>query len=324
MFVEQDSTIAALIASLLSHWRAIVIGGAIGFVLLVAVTFMRPRTYTTSASFVPSASQSGRSRLAGLAAQLGVSTGGDAGDGPALYADLLRSRGLLRATVQSRFTAPLDGKPHVGTLLDYFGVAGSTPVERTEHAVDALHDEATAVSINRETSVVGVTVSATSPELAQQIAARMLELVNEFNLRRRQTQAANERAFVEARLKEARDSLSYAEERLRAFRAGNLTIGNSSELRLSEDRLQRAVNMNQQMYTSLAESYDQARIDEVRNTPSVTVIEVPTAPVKPDSRHLLARAVFGLMAGALFGALGARAREVVASARAIRAEGRTA
>jgi uncharacterized protein involved in exopolysaccharide biosynthesis len=41
--------------------------------------------------------------------------------------------------------------------------------------------------------------------------------------------------------------------------------------------------------------YEQARMDEVRNTPLITIVEKPNVPLKPESRHLFRNAVFGVV-----------------------------
>jgi uncharacterized protein involved in exopolysaccharide biosynthesis len=53
----------------------------------------------------------------------------------------------------------------------------------------------------------------------------------------------------------------------------------------------------------LAQNFEQARIDEVRDIPVITIVEAPEPPALPDSRMLLLRGLLALVAGALLGAL---------------------
>jgi tyrosine-protein kinase Etk/Wzc len=69
-----------------------------------------------------------------------------------------------------------------------------------------------------------------------------------------------------------------------------------------QDRLRRDVTMRQQLYTSLAESYEHAKIDEVRDTPVITIVERPDLPVRPDPRGLIKWGLVSLLAGFLLGA----------------------
>jgi uncharacterized protein involved in exopolysaccharide biosynthesis len=55
--------------------------------------------------------------------------------------------------------------------------------------------------------------------------------------------------------------------------------------------------------SALAQNYGQARIDEVRDIPVITIVEAPEAPALPDSRMLLLRGLLALVARALLGAL---------------------
>lgn len=42
-----------------------------------------------------------------------------------------------------------------------------------------------------------------------------------------------------------------------------------------QQRLQKELDLRQQVYTTLAQAYEQARIDAVRDTPVITIIEHP-------------------------------------------------
>jgi uncharacterized protein involved in exopolysaccharide biosynthesis len=63
------------------------------------------------------------------------------------------------------------------------------------------------------------------------------------------------------------------------------------------------VDIRQAVVSALAQNYEQARIDEVRDIPVITIVEEPSPPALPDPRMLLLRGVLALVAGALLGAL---------------------
>src|SRR5262249_435769 len=69
----------------------------------------------------------------------------------------------------------------------------------------------------------------------------------------------------------------------------------------------REVSMRQAVYTTLVQSYEAARIDEVRNTPVITVMEPPDVPAKADPRLALLKSllagIVGLGLGAFFAAM---------------------
>ena len=55
--------------------------------------------------------------------------------------------------------------------------------------------------------------------------------------------------------------------------------------------------MRQQVYTSVAQAHEQARMDEVRDTPVLTVIEQPDVAARPDPRGLIKWTAIGLVLG---------------------------
>jgi uncharacterized protein involved in exopolysaccharide biosynthesis len=296
--VGGDSDLSLLSAvNIVLRRRSLVIGTTLLILVsIVAVTLLRPRSYTSSALFMP---QTTRNATAGggIAAQLGLSMlATDATQSPSFYVDLLKSRGILDSAVTTRFRfAGQDGVVDA-PLIDLLKVKGSTPERRREAAILSL-GRAVQAEPSLKTGVVSFSVRASNPVLAKQVADRLLQLLNAFNLRRRRTQASEERRFAEDRLNQARAELRVAEDRLQEFMQRNRVYASAPELRFQEDRLSREVNMRQQLYTTVAQAYEQARMDEVRDTPVITVIEQPNVPARPDGRGLLKWLVAGLIVG---------------------------
>jgi uncharacterized protein involved in exopolysaccharide biosynthesis len=296
-----------LVGFFLRHRRMILGTGLAAFLLVGVATFVRQRTYTSTARFMPQAAEGALSRLSGLAASFGVSVpAADPGSSPAFYAELLKSRDVLRRTVETRYAFAAKGDSLHGTLVELFDVRGDSPAARRDAAAKQLL-ESIGVTVGRETGTIDLDVTTGWADLSRQVADRMIQLVSDFNLHRRQTKAGAERRFVEARVVEAQDSLRTAEARLEGFLQRNREYRNSPQLMFAHDRLEREVAMRQQVYTSLAQSYEGARIDEVRNTPVITLMEPPDVPAKPDPRLALVKGllagIVGLGLGAFFAAL---------------------
>jgi uncharacterized protein involved in exopolysaccharide biosynthesis len=292
-----EGSILSALNALLRH-RALVIGCS----LLLAAggagwAFARERTYTSSSSFMPEARQSAAS---GLAAQLGLVLPGSGGaESPQFYADLLESREILGAAVTTAYTIP-GVLPRATTLVDVYQSKGETPALRRDEAIKRL-EKAVDVSISTRTNVVALKVSASSAELAQRLNQRLLELLGDFNLRRRQSRASEERRFTEQRLGSVKAELRVAEDRLQSFLQSNRDYRNSPSLTFSYERLQADVMLLRQVVTTLQQSFEQAKIEEVRDTPTVTAVETPSLPVRPDSRRAVLFALIGLVLGAFLG-----------------------
>jgi uncharacterized protein involved in exopolysaccharide biosynthesis len=284
---------------LLGHWR-VMLGLPLSLAVVVEVaTVVVPRTYVATASFMPQSGDAERSRLTGLAAQFGIGVpGARGGASSALYAGLVKTRSILGPVAAAQYSYVSAGDTVRGTLTDLIGPrAGSMEGRRAATILQlrAAIDVETAL----ETGIVTVSVSARNAALARGIADSLLGRLSVFDLDRRRAQAASERVFIEERLAQLGAELRGAEARLEDFLIRNRDFHNSPELTFQNDRLARDVAMRQQIYTSLAQAYEQARVDEARNTPVLSIIERPETPTWPKSRGLVLRGVLSLMIGLL-------------------------
>jgi uncharacterized protein involved in exopolysaccharide biosynthesis len=229
----------------------------------------------------------GASALRGLAAQFGLDpAGSDPGQSPDFYQELIRSDRLLSAVAESNYR--LDGDApgtnrNLAALLDISGRNGDVLRDKTIRKLREL----LTVTSSRRSGLVSIRVSAPYPELAQQLGQATLEAINDFNQRLRKTRSGAERRFIESRLLEARAELSSAEDALQRFVKANRSLLASPELQLERDRLAREVSIRQSVALGLAQAFEQARIDEVRDTPLITVVQPPIRPVRPEWRPVL-------------------------------------
>ncbi len=299
--LEDELSLPEMARLLRRERRFVATFGVVLMLLVVGFTVLRGRTYTSTAVFVPQNPEGTLSQFSGLAAQFGLPvTAADPSSSPAFYVSLLKSRDVLREVVLSRYRFAWRSDTLGGTLIDLYEASGKTPEARRDATVKRLLDDLE-IMTDRETGMVSIEVTTPWSPLSQQVAARLIEMVSHFNLLTRQTRAGAERRFVEARLKEAADSLRLVENRHKAFLQANRDFRNSPQLKFENDRLERDVQFQQQLYTSLAQSYEQARIDEVRNTPVITVLEPPDLPASPDPRRTILKALLGLIGGLALG-----------------------
>jgi len=313
-----EISVLGLVIVLLRHRRLVVIVPIVAALLAVLVALVLPRSYRSTASLTPQSEEAQLSQLAGLASQFGISvpTGGTA-ESPQFYADLLRTRSLLTETAvtEYRFDPGGGGEGVTGDLVEILGIEADTRPVAIEEAVEDLREDVVRISTDLETGIVELSVTTRWPDLSRQIAERMLELVNRFNVETRNSRAAAEREFTRGQLAEAEAALREAEDGLAAFLQQNRRYDNSPELRFQFDRLQRGVDFRQQVFTSLAQSYEQARIDAVRDVPVVTIVEAPDRPAQPEPRGVMWKGMLGLFLGAVVGVALAFGREMLATSR---------
>ena len=108
---------------------------------------------------------------------------------------------------------------------------------------------------------------------------------------------------VAGRLAEAQRQLDSAEEDLARFLDQNRSYTSSPQLTFEKERKERHISVYQRVFSTLAESYERARVEEVRNTPLVTVIDRPEGSAQPSKRVLrsiLVGALTGFFIGVAF------------------------
>ena len=298
--VEDEISLWEVLAVLLRRRGTIVVCTIVVLALAVAVTLLRAPTYTTQASFRPQGSQASASELMALANQFGVNVGQGGGDeaSPAFYAELLTAREILARVANEPYEVAGVGSTMLKDLLE---IEEDTEPLRDDATIEWLREEAMAVSTGRETGTVTVTVETEWPDLSRAIADDLLDEVARFNLDTRQSQAASERAFIESRVHNAEAELEKAEDAQREFLEANRQFQDSPLLVFQNEGLQREVSLRQSVVATLTQSYEQARISEVRDTPVITVIQAPFLPPGPDDRRLVLAAALGIVLGGMAG-----------------------
>jgi uncharacterized protein involved in exopolysaccharide biosynthesis len=265
-------------------------------VITVLLQLKRDRIYASTGSFVSQGGGTPMTGAAGLAAQLGLSLGGAgmSSTSPQFYADLAKTRGIMGKVVANRYAYRTDTGMVEGTLVRVLGVKGANDAERRDRAISSL-DRMLSVDVSARTGIVKVTARATHPELAFQIASNVLTELARFNLETRQSQAAAERRFTEQRLASARHELQAAEGREAAFLARNRQYHDSPILTAEFGRLNREVESKSQVYTTLAQAYEQSKIEEVRDTPVLTPVDPPETPVRSEAMGRIKNVLFAML-----------------------------
>jgi len=303
----------------------------IGFPIVVAVvaaviSLIVPPKYTATATFVPEAESEELSfpGLAGLAAQFGVAIPlGGAASSPQFYADVLKSRTLRDAVLSASFADPRTESPtDSAALLDLLRVKGENERKRLEKGRKRLK-KAIAIGVDAETSIVRVSAETRYRELSADVANFYLGLLNRFNLETRQSNAQERRRFIETSMAEAESELDEAEEELKYFLERNRQFQGSPELQFQYDRLDRRMAIKQEVFTELRRQYEEARIQEVNDTPVITVIDRAVPPEDRSSPKRKLNVILAFIAAGVFGTFAALGGEFVQRARSREEQGVT-
>lgn len=152
-------------------------------------------------------------------------------------------------------------------------------------------------SLDSETGVVTVSVKMQDPVIAADVADEIVEMLSEYIIEKRTEKTRQDVEFIEERFEEARKRFEAAQQELAAFNdanRGQLTAMARTEEQLLQSRYNLAFNI----YNSLAERLEQARIKLQEETPVINVLEpaaVPDRKSEPQRTFILA--VFIIIGG---------------------------
>ncbi len=285
-------------ARLRARWGRVVLCAVLGLGAGLTWWVLTPRTYTANSRFVPQVRRTSQSQpLTGLVAQLGINVpGGDAMQSPQFYADLATSREVLRAVLTTRVPVATGDSVPVMDLIRRW----KKPTISADDALQYLGDAVT-TGVAPKTGVVGVQVTLRDRKAAIGVLDAILDELDRYNRDRRRSQSSAERKFTEERLVESRAALRATEDRMMAFLQRNREVGTSASARFERDRLDRDLLEQQQLYTTMSQANQQSRIEEVRDTPLLTIVESPDARERGNSRGFIPRVGVLSMTGVLLG-----------------------
>ena len=182
------------------RWRIVAKFAAVFLAVAAVLAFILPVEYTSQASFIPPAASGASSMAAALAGQLASIGGSDllgsaktTGD---VYAGILRSKSVTSEIVQRL------------NLMRTYGVAKESQAEKKLAS-------ATSITADPKSTIVTISVTAKSPQLAHDIADGYLRAVRNTDGRLAITDASQRRLFYSQQLAKEKDDLENAEVELK-------------------------------------------------------------------------------------------------------------
>ncbi len=293
------TSLLRLVAAVTRHIWLVAFVGLAGAVIAGAWAMLATPRYRATVKFAleERTMNAGSGGLAALAGQLGA--GALAGTRSlSFFADVLTGRDLLEQIALDSFPDP----KHSGgqrPLVDILSIKGADQAHRLSDAVDYLGGKAIATATNDRTGTITLDVVLPDPALAAQVADRLYHHLEQFNFGTRHTSANERRRFAERELVRSREELGQAEGTLRALLEANKAgVDNIPRLALQRQQIQRRIDVLTEAYARLARELEDAKVDEVRDTPVFTLVQAPEAPVYRDFPKRVRMVVTGGILGA--------------------------
>lgn len=209
------------------------------------------------------------------------------------YKKVAASSTILDALLAEQFQAPEDGKR--APLLQILKVEGKTSAERLSKGREGL---AKSIELNNPRdfpNLMTLQVTAGSPDLAADIANKLIVRLKKYDSDLRSSNAKERLKFIEEQIAGVQNQLKTAEDALQQFlrRNSGAPIG---QLSLEKSRLEREVQLQQEIFLTLKKELEIARIAEKKEASSISIIDQALPPrYKSSPKTLMNMALAGVV-----------------------------
>lgn len=301
-YEEYNFSITDIFLVIASHLKIIILTPFIFFIITyINIKFFTDAVYISSAKIM-SSSSSNTSQFNGLATAFGITTPSNT-DGQWVYPEIIKSRTIARAMLNRKFDTIKYGPQK--SLLQILTYGKGKPSNNIENEIKSGVDEVIGmIDVYMEGSFYNLNITAPEPNFARDFALALLEELDSHQREYNLSKTGETRGFIEERIKETEKELNSAEEALKNFRASNRRIENSPGLLLEQERLSREVAVLIGVFTTLKQQLETAKIDIVKDSDYVVVLDPPEAPISPAGPgkrgKLIIASILGIFVGIFF------------------------
>ncbi len=292
---NNEIDISKIIIALKEKKNNIIYMTFLGFFLSIIYVFMATPYYQSYISITPIGDNINSSRSVGglqsLASEYGVNlnVGDFINERPSFYIpDIVNSRILKKAVINNKWkTLNEDSidlinywkindstKFSLGKVLQSITGSSSSPDLNLKYMDSAIEKLTSQVLVQEEESgLIVISVLMEEPALAADIANYIANYVKEYVSNIMLSYSSTHRKFIEERLQYSKQELSSSEEELKEFSEKNPFAVDTPELQLQRGRLMRNMEVNQQVYITLRQQYEMARINELKEIPVINILD---------------------------------------------------
>ena len=268
-----------------------------GIITAFYVKFMVADVYVSSAKIMSSGGGSSTSQLQGLAAQFGVAVPGGGGENAQwVYPEIVKSRTLAKSVLKRKFDTNEYGPlKSLLQILTYGDEEPTVSIDTLEiHGANALIGM---IEIESQGSFYNLSVSTFEPQFAADLCAVLIEELDRHQREYKTEKVKETRLFIEGRIIDIQKELESAEENLKVFRDRNRQIGQSPALLLEQQRLTRETSVLTGVFTTLKQQLEMTKIEEVKESTLIQVLDPPIAPFHRDSPNRRLSVLLSLILG---------------------------
>ena len=303
-FEEDTISLLDILLVLAKHIKLIIVTPTIFCIFtIIYVLFIADPTYVSRATFMSSGAVNSSSKMMGLASQFGIAMPISDSSPNWSYEEVIKSRTMAKSLLVHRFDTEEFGPQKELLQIVTFGN------EEPEYGIDTLLIQGIAslaemIEVTKTTSLFELEISASEPQLAADLAYAVMEELDKHQREYNAKKTTETRQFIEERLLATESELEKAEEALKLFRERNRSIFESPQLQLEQERLARDVAVLIGVFTTLKQQLETAKIEEVKESDYVIILDTPDIPLYPDSPKkklmVILAGIVGIGLGILF------------------------
>ena len=300
---SNKSSLADIILVIAKHVNIILIITILSVIITIIYVNKnyRPKYVSTTKMFIPAA-QSAQSGLYKIATQFGLSSQGTAGadiSSSSLYPEIVNSKTFANIMLDKNFyTDKYEKKLPLIAIFTY----GDHPVPDN---IDTLRISAAniitnMVKISKKMGFFIIEVTTNEPRFSKDFADTVIVELDKLQ-RKFKKQTVNETIdYLTQKISLAKIELETNEEKLKNFRERNRNVNNSPGLLLTQERLQRGVEIQSGIFLTLKQQLELAKIEEVQKSSFVQILDYPSLPLVESNPKKLSTYIIGGFIGFFF------------------------
>ncbi|MFC1785305.1 Wzz/FepE/Etk N-terminal domain-containing protein [Candidatus Neomarinimicrobiota bacterium] len=291
-------------------------------IAIIYVLFIAKPVYTSEAKILLVGNKDNQSSLLGLASQFGFSIPPRSSDGSTYLTietlpEILKSRSLTNSLLFSEFTTEKASHPEIlfNIIFDSLDIADSDSNKLIAEGQDYIAKKVLGTKQINNTAIFSLYVNSPEAKLSAKIAKKVVSELEKMQLEFTRSELSDQKEFFIGRLSEVQVELYNAESRLKNYREKNLQINLSPTLLLEQERLEREIEIQTEIYISLKQQFEQIKISENKNISHIKVIDEPNIPIfrsKPKRKLIvLVAGILGLMIGGVVAIISNKKRDTI-------------
>jgi len=280
-----------------------------GFFTFTYVQFILiPEYVSTTTLLLPENRTGNLGGLGGIASQFGVNLnmpvdGNTDLSNPILIPELITSRTFVEKIVDRRFyTEKYNKKLPLLAILTH----GDKPSNKNREILIEDAKDNLGGMINFSQGMPGtfskLMVKAPEALFAKELADVVLYELEDLHRHFKSQSVKQKTIFIQNRLKSVEKELEISEQSLKTFNEENRQISSPS-LQLEQDRLDRDVEVQKNVFLTLKQQLELSRIEEIQEASIIQILDRPQIPQNSSNKRLKRNLLLGIILGLALGIL---------------------